>query len=98
MAAVKQKTMKLSEPVEFAGQTYTQLTFHRLKAKNLIGLNASGIKDDMERSFALAAAAADVDIGVIFELDLEDVAKMQAVLEDFFQPVLTAKQQSTPVQ
>ncbi len=91
--ALKQKTLQLSEPVEFAGITYDKLTFQRLKAKHLLGINTGNVTDPVEQSYALAAASAGVDIGVIFELDLADVAAMNDILADFFPPALLAKAQ-----
>lgn len=95
MPSLKQKTMTLSEPVEWAGTVYKQLTFQRLKAKHLLGIKSDNA-DPIEQGYALAAASAGVDIGVIFELDLDDVYKMNEVLEDFFPAGLRAKVQPTP--
>ncbi len=95
MPSLKQKTIVLTEPVEFAGIKYEKLTFQRLKAKHLLGIQAE-MKDPVEQSYALAAASASVDIGVIYELDLEDVAKMNEILEGFFPPALTGRAPPTP--
>lgn len=95
MPSLKQKTLVLTEPVEFAGTIYKQLVFHRLKAKHLLGIQQDKA-DPIEQSYALAAASAEVDIGVIYELDLDDVFKMQEILNDFFPPALVGKLPPTP--
>ncbi len=95
MPHLKQKTLTLSEPVEFAGITHKQLTFHRLKAKHLLGVSTN-LTDPVEQSYALAAASAEVDIGVIYELDLEDVAAMNDILADFFPQALLGRAPPTP--
>lgn len=82
---MRQKTIKLNEPVEFAGQTYTQLILRKLKVKHMLEVNWDSMNNPIERYSALAAASAAVDIGVIHELDMEDFDNVQAVLDGFFQ-------------
>jgi hypothetical protein len=92
---MRQKTLKLTEPVEFAGQTYTQLTFRKLKVKHMLEVNWDSMNNPIERYAALASASAGVDLGVIHELDMEDFDAVQAVLDGFFQ---RAETDSTPSQ
>ncbi len=87
MASPKQKTLVLVEPVEFAGTVYKQLVFQKLKAKHLLGIKQEHA-DPIEQSFQLAAASAGVDIGVIMELDLDDLAHVQEIITGFFPPAM----------
>jgi hypothetical protein len=87
---MRQKTIKLNEPVEFAGQQYTQLTFRKLKVKHMLEVNWEDAKSPIEQYANLAAAASGVDLGVIHELDLDDWNKVQELLESFFQRGETA--------
>ena len=82
---MKQKTVKLSEPVEWAGQTYTQLTMRKLKVKHMLEVDWTNANESPIAHYStLAAASAAVDVGVIHELDMEDFAKVQEILESFF--------------
>jgi hypothetical protein len=80
---MRQKTIKLIEPVEFAGQTYTQLTFRKLKVKHMLDIDWTEVKSPIAQFSAMAAASAGVDIGVIHELDMEDFVVIQELLEGF---------------
>jgi Phage tail assembly chaperone proteins, E, or 41 or 14 len=91
---MRQKTLKLSEPVEFAGQQYTQLTFRKLKVKHMLEVNWEDSKSPMEQYAALAAASCAVDLGVIHELDMDDWNRVQEILESFFQKGETVSTQS----
>lgn len=83
---MRQKTVKLSEPVEWAGQTYTQLTMKKLKVKHMLEVDWSTKSNGIEQAATLAAASAGVDVGVIHELDMDDFATIQEVMENFSQP------------
>jgi hypothetical protein len=91
---MRQKTIKLSEPVEFAGQQYTQLTLRKLKVKHMLEVNVDA-KSPLEQFVAMAAASAAVDIGVIHELDMEDFLIVQETLESFTRLGSPSKAQST---
>lgn len=93
MPSVQQRTLNLSTPVEFAGTIYKQLVFQKLKAKHLLGIQKEST-DPIEQSYFLAAASAGVDVGVIYELDLEDVVKMQDIINGFFPPEMLANKQA----
>lgn len=92
---MKQKTIKLNEPVEFAGQTYTTLTFRKLKVKHMLDINWDEIKGPIDQYAALASASSGVDLGVIHELEMEDFQKIQELLEGFFAKDVTASTPST---
>ena len=81
---MKQKTVKLAEPVEWAGQTYTQLTMRKLKVKHMLEVDWSSSTNPIAHFANLAAASAAVDVGVIHELDMEDFNKVQEIIESFF--------------
>jgi hypothetical protein len=91
---MRQKTIKLSEPVEFAGQTYAQLTLRKLKVKHMLEVNMDA-KNPFEQFIAMAAASAAVDIGVIHELDMDDFLIVQETLEGFTRLGNPSKAQST---
>jgi hypothetical protein len=88
---LKQKTLKLSTPVEFAGMEYKELVFKKLKGKHLLEMGEA--KTPIEQTFALAAASASVDVGVIHEMELDDIIAMQELLADFFPQGLRDKAQ-----
>lgn len=80
----KQKTFKLSEPIEFAGQQYKELSFRKLKVKHLLEVNLSEGANYAAIMADLMAASAGVDAGVIHEIDLDDFEKIQETMGDFF--------------
>lgn len=94
---MKQKTIKLQQPVEWAGQTYTQLTLRKLKVKHMLEINLSpdSIKNPIEQYAALIAASSGVDVGVIHELDMDDFNVIQDALENFSNQASTDSTQST---
>lgn len=65
-------TVRLSVPVEYQGKTYADLTFRKLKVKDLVA--ADLVDGDIRKSLALFASSAGVPIGVFEELDVEDFA------------------------
>lgn len=91
---MRQKTVKLTTPVEWAGQTYTQLTLRKLKVKHMLEVDfTESAKNPILHYAALAAASAAVDLGVIHELDLEDFNHIQEIIEGFFNPAEADKGQ-----
>lgn len=82
---MKQKTYKLKQPVEWAGQTYTQLTLRKIKVKHMleIDLMTAG-QNPIAQQATLMAASAGVDVGVIHEMDMDDFSAAQEVVESFF--------------
>ncbi len=74
MSNPKTLTFTLDEPVKFQDETYSALTFRRMKAKDLIAGDA--VKGDMRKSFALFASMAGVPIQVIEEMDGDDFMRM----------------------
>jgi|GEM_PF-6841812 len=94
--SLQQKTYKLKEPVVFAGQEYTQLTFRKLKVKHLINIKIEPDASPVVMLAELMAASAGVDVGVIHELDYEDFEEIQKVMGDFFQTGRTDNQQPSP--
>lgn len=71
---LKNVTVDLDFPVEFDGREIKSLTFRRMKARD--ALAGEGIENEVRAGYAVFAALAGVDIGVIEELDLEDLAKV----------------------
>jgi hypothetical protein len=82
-AKTQSKTYKLIEPVEFAGIEYTELTFKKLKGKHLLEMGSVG-DNAIEQSFALIAASAGIDVGVVHEMAIEDVMAVQEIIAGFF--------------
>lgn len=71
-AKVTSTTVDLEYPVTVDGTEYKSLTFRRMKAKD--ALSGEGETSEARAGFALFATLADVDIAVIEELDIEDLA------------------------
>lgn len=74
MTDKKTLTFKLDEPVEHDGQTYAELTFRKMKARDLIASDV--VTGEMRKSFALFASMAGVPIQVIEEMDGDDFIRM----------------------
>lgn len=67
-------TVTLSDPVEYQGKAYADLTFRRLKVKDLVA--ADLVDGDVRKSLALFASSAGVPIGVLEELGVDDFAEV----------------------
>lgn len=67
-------TVQLSEPVEYGGETYSELTFRKMKAKDLVA--SDDVDGDMRKSIAIFASMAGVPMDVIAEMDGDDFVQM----------------------
>lgn len=67
-------TVPLEYPVEFDGREIKSLTFRRMKARD--ALAGEGIENDVRAGYAIFAVLAGVDVAVIEDLDIEDLAKV----------------------
>lgn len=72
----KTATVPLSEPVEFDGKTYKELTLRRMKAKD--ALLGDGETNEVMVGYLTYAAMAGVPVEVIGELDLDDLEALSA--------------------
>lgn len=63
-----------SEPVTFGSKTYKDLTFRKMKAKDLVAGDL--VTGEARKGMAYFASMADVPIGVIEELDVDDFERM----------------------
>lgn len=79
MSKIKQVVFKPSEPLEYAGKTYAELTFKRPKVGHMVAMDA--VTGDMEKSMAFLAAMAGVPLPVLLELDLEEIDRLNSELE-----------------
>lgn len=73
------ETVNLKHPITVSGKTYTQLTFRRPKAKDMAASDFVG--GGPRGTFAIYASIADVEIGVIEELDYADYVLAQRAAE-----------------
>lgn len=71
---LKGVTVDLDFPVTHEGQEFKSLTFRRMKARD--ALAGEDIENQVRAGYAIFAVLADVDITVIEELDIEDLAKV----------------------
>lgn len=79
-------TITLDFPKEHNGQSITELCFRRPEGGDIRRSNkAKG--DDLDRSFALMANLAEVEIEVIDRLDPVDIDK----INDWLEPILDPK-------
>lgn len=62
------------EPPEHDGKSYPELTFRKMKAKDLVASDL--VKGELRKSFAIFASMADVPIQVIEDLDGDDFVRM----------------------
>lgn len=67
-------TIKLSEPVEHNGMTYSELSFRKAKTGDLVAADA--VKGEVAKSLAILACMADVSLPVMKELGLADFANI----------------------
>lgn len=74
-------TYTLQSPVIVAGKTITELTFRKMKAKDL----AAGdlVQGQTNKSFAILASMASTSLPVIGELDIEDLEGAQDIAAPF---------------
>ena len=71
---LKSVTVDLDFPVIHEGQEITSLTFRRMKARD--ALAGEDIENQVRAGYAIFATLAGVDVAVIEELDIEDLAKI----------------------
>jgi hypothetical protein len=71
---LKSVTVDLDYPVTHDGREITSLTFRRMKARD--ALAGEGVENEVRAGYAIFAALAGVDVSVIEELDIEDLAKV----------------------
>lgn len=73
MERVTELAFKLDYPVEFGGKTYEEFTIHRQRGKDLVAMDA--VEGDRRKMFAMYASMASVPLGVIEEMDADDVER-----------------------
>lgn len=66
----KTVTIQLEDPIEFDKRTFTELTFRRMKAKDMAAMDL--VKGETKKSLALYASMADVPLPVLEELSVDD--------------------------
>ncbi|MCC0035492.1 MAG: phage tail assembly protein [Hoeflea sp.] len=71
---LKSVTVELDFPITHEGREIASLTFRRMKARD--ALAGEGIENEVRAGYAVFAALAGVDIALIEELDIEDLAKV----------------------
>lgn len=69
-------TIKISTPIEFNGKSYTEFTFRKPKAKDLV--QADLVKGETRRGLAIMASMAGVPLPVFEELEMEDFEAISA--------------------
>lgn len=74
MSTLESVTFTPTEPLEYAGKTYTELTFKRPKVGSLAAMDAA--TGDVERTLAFLASLAGVPLPVLHELDLADLERI----------------------
>ena len=77
---IKSITVKLTEPIEFGEDTYTELTLRRPKAKDIEHLSTEPSFKDLLR---VAQRCAAVPRKIIEELDSEDAMAVVEAVADF---------------
>lgn len=67
-------TVPLTEPVEYQGKRYTELTFRKLKVRDLTA--ADLVEGEVRKGIALFASNAGVPVGMIEEISVEDFERI----------------------
>lgn len=67
-------TIALDFPVEFKDESYSELTFRRLKGRDMATSDA--FRSRIEKHMAMLAGMAGVPVQVIFELDADDYERV----------------------
>jgi hypothetical protein len=70
-------TFTPTEPITYNDKTYPALTLRKMKAKDLVA--ADLVTGETRKSFAIIASMADVPIGVIEDLDIDDFERLSEV-------------------
>jgi hypothetical protein len=74
----------LTTPVAFNGKSYTSLTLRRAKVKDLEAAEMARKEGgDFSSMVALVASLADVPVGVVREMDADDLTKLSDELPGF---------------
>lgn len=82
-------TLKLTEPVVFAGQTVTELVIQPMRPKHWRGLPRDGSNE--EKEMALLSKLAGQPPGVIDEMCMADYMEAQRILMGFLASQGTGK-------
>ena len=75
---LKSVTVDLDYPITYEGRELTSLTFRRMKARD--ALAGEGIESEVRAGYAIFAVLANVDIAMIEDLDIEDLAKVAPLM------------------
>ena len=67
-------TVKLTDPVEYQGKTYAELTLRKLKVRDLAATDL--VDGEVRKGLALVASNAGVPVGVIEELTVADFERI----------------------
>ncbi|TFF20828.1 phage tail assembly protein [Jiella endophytica] len=67
-------TVPIGEPFDHDGKTYSQLTFRKMKVKDMI--KADAVTGEFRKSCAMYASMADVPIQVIENLDTDNFTEI----------------------
>lgn len=79
------KTFPLRYPAEHGGVSVSEVTLRRPKGRDIRRL-ASGKGTNVDVSFNMIANLAEVDPGVVDDIDAEDLADINAWLEPLLDP------------
>lgn len=77
MTEKKTVTFTPNEPIDYNGNSYPSLTLRKMKAKDLVAGDL--VQGDARKGFAIFASMAGVPIGVIEELDIDDLERLNEV-------------------
>jgi hypothetical protein len=77
MSDQKTAACTLSEPIVYNEKTYAVLGLRKLKAKDLVAGDL--VQGETRKGFAILASMANVPIGVIEELEIDDLARLNEV-------------------
>lgn len=75
------ETIQLAYPFEYGGEQITELTIRRPKMRDM--KKGQKYKDDMEKSMRMIADLAEVEPGLIEELDTEDFGTVSKRVGEF---------------
>lgn len=74
---------KLDHPIPFEGRTLSEITMRRAKVSDTLSARKGG-RDNADQEIHLIASLAGLPPAAIEDLDMQDYAKLQAVISLFF--------------
>lgn len=86
MTAPQHKTIRLSQPLDWEGQSIAEVTIKKPKVKDLKAMQGAldGVTDQLEQGIVMAATLSGLSRDIIEEMDAEDFTTISEAIAGFF--------------